>query len=173
VEQRGGGINIPVVGGLLKTSQGVIGQLSGTGRQVQQLASIDMTARTVSNVAALVERCNVLLDRLDEEGGVDRLLLLLDKLEPMVDRGAPLIDRAGPLLDRTEPLIDELEQVPTSVFQIRDWVEEVRDHLVPLLHGLGLDLVRLEALPLASRIRKRMERRATKSTAGSGSRGKS
>src|SRR5207249_2544893 len=106
----------------------------------QQLTSLDMTARTVANVSALVERCNVLLDRLDEEGGVDRLLLLLDKLEPMVERGGPLIERAGPLMDRADPLLVELEQVPTSVFQIRDWVEDVHHHLVPVLHGLGLDL---------------------------------
>ena len=164
---RGGGINLAApIQGILRTSQSALGQLSGTGRQVQQLANLDMTARTVANVSALVERCNVLLDRLDEEGGVDRLFSLLDRLEPMVDKGAPLLERAGPLLDRTEPLIDDLERVPESVFQIREWVEEVHHHIVPLLHGLGLDLVRLEQIPLASRIRKRIERTNTRRSAG-------
>lgn len=148
------------IGGILRAPQNVVGQLSGTSRTVGQLSSLD-AGQTLVSIAALIDRCNALLDRFDERGGIDRLLDILDTLEPITGRLEPVMNRADPLLDRAGPLLDQLEDVPKNVHEIHDAVLDMHGQMVSVIQGVGQAMDGLDRLPLGARIRRRLERPET------------
>ena len=76
------------LGGLLRGSGSVIGQISG----------IDSPARSLERLAASAERAADHLDRLEAEVGVDRVLDILDRIETAAER----LDEIAALLRRLE-----------------------------------------------------------------------
>lgn len=84
------------LGGLLRGSGTVLGQLSG----------IDAPARALDRLAASAERAADFLDRLESEVGVERVLATIDRL----DRAAGLAEDIDRSLREIEAAVVDLHQ---------------------------------------------------------------
>jgi hypothetical protein len=90
--------------------------LRGPLQMVGQVTGIETAARAMERLAASAERASDLLDRLDREGGVDRVISVLERLERLsetadqMNRSLRAVERLA--LDVQKRVVEPLDRFP-------------------------------------------------------------
>jgi len=105
---------------------GFSGLLRGPGSVLGGLSGIDGATRSLDRLSRAADRGVDFLERLEEELGWERLLILVDRLETLV----ALLEGRGVLADRLRHLVHAVEGMHHSMEELESMVADLHEHVI-------------------------------------------
>jgi hypothetical protein len=119
---------------------GLGGLLRGSGSMLGQISGLDSPARSLERLATAVERGAMLLDRLEHEVGVDRVLATLER----IDHAVMLMETIGASLEAARR---DGAEMRASLVQIEERVVDLHARAAPPLDAIPLTRPRRQSSP--------------------------
>jgi hypothetical protein len=106
---------------------GLGGLLRGPGAVLGGLSGIDGAGRSLDRLSRAADRGAAFLERMEDELGWDRAILLIERLETLV----ALLEGRGVLAERLGHLVHAVEGIDASLGEIEAMVADLHQHLMP------------------------------------------
>ena len=110
---------------------GLGGLLRGSGSMLGQISGLDSPARSLERVAAAAERGALLMERIDNEVGIDQVIAMIERL----DHAVTLLERIDASLVATRR---DSQTMRISLAEIEERIVDLHARIAPPLDRVPL-----------------------------------